>query len=192
VEFKSASIIELVKAGRPEPQLESDLDNPDPIARKLDGQVVLREDMENARPRAAHPWFMVGGKRPEGLQCHFQIDGAPCYLLVTPEQFARCIFLVPAGGYLNIGRHIELPGRCTCRNWTLVISRQGRCLSLAGSPYHIAIGADPIAAYQQIVLLTRAFHMGERNTKHLRNFDPGCCSILSPTVAQGEGQHESR
>lgn len=192
MEFKSASIIELVKAGRVEPAQECDLDGPDPIARKLDGQVVLRDDMENARPRSAHPWFMTGGKRPEGLQCHFQIDGAPCYLLVSPEQFARCIFLMPAGGYLNIGRHIELPGRCTCRSWTLVVSRHGRSLSLAGSPYHIAIGADPIAAYQQIVLLTRAFHMGERNTKHLRNFDPGCCSIAPAAGSQSEGQHESR
>lgn len=154
-----------------------DPERPDQAACILDGFAVLRPDWDEIQPRKVHPWFYETGRRPPDLHCHIQRDGAGCFVIETPEQFARCIYLVPSGGYLNIGRHIELPGRCRQRQWTLVVAIRGRGLSIASTPYHMALASDPINAYAQILLVTKAVHMGERHGPALGPNSSSCCTL---------------
>lgn len=48
-----------------------------------------------------------------------------------------------------------------------MVASRGRALSIAPTPYHLALGSDPINAYAQILLVTKAVHMGERHEPSL-------------------------
>lgn len=157
----------------------SEADRPDQAIQSHTDERVLASELESVLPWLEHPWFAPWGKRPADMVCQVQRDGAVCYLLSSAEQLARCVFLVPRGGYLNVGRHIELPGRCRRRRWTLGVSMQGRVLRLASGPYHLELGPDPIAAYGQIQIVTRAIHMGEKSGLGNSGGENECCSIGS-------------